>query len=177
MTAHSQSLLDFLDAPVVVGDPAGQAVYTNPAFDSAFHTTREQVRGQALAGLFEGGGREAVLQAVAQVCEGSSSVRFRLRDDGVGYAALASPIEVEQGRVGVLILLTEEVHVTDLVPILQREIEEPLDELARCVGELSEQLAAQAHPGCTALLEDVARTLGRLRKRCESWRTYPSASR
>jgi hypothetical protein len=135
------------------------------------------VRGQALASLFEGGGREAVLQAVVQVCGGSNSVRFRLRDDGVGYAALASPIEVEQGRVGVLILLTEEVHVTDLVPVLQREIEEPLDELARCLSELSQQLGRRADPSCKALLEDAARTLGRLRKRSESWRSYPSTSR
>ena len=177
MTSGSVSLIDFLDAPVVVGDPDGQAVYTNPAFDSAFHTTRERAQGQALAGLFQGGGREAVLQAVVQVCGGSSSVRFRLRDDGVGYAALASPIEVEQGRVGVLILLTEEVHVTDLVPVLQRELEEPLDELGRCLAALSQQIGGRQDPSCTALLEDAARTLGRLRKRCESWRSYPSASR
>ncbi len=176
MNLGPKSLLDFLDAPVVVGDPEGVAVYTNPAFDDAFRTTREQARGRPLAGLFEGGGREAVLQAVAQVCQGSSSVRFRLRDDGVGYAALASPIEVEQGRVGVLILLTEEVHVKDIVPILQREVQEPIDELAACLGELSKQQAAR-DPRCKALLEDAARSLGRLRKRCESWRTYPSASR
>jgi PAS domain-containing protein len=175
--SESRSLVDFLDAPVVVGDPDGRAVYTNPAFDSAFRTTRDRVRGQALAGLFQGGGREAVLQAVAQVCAGSSSVRFRLRDDGTGYAALASPIEVEQGRVGVLILLTEEVHVSDLVPVLQREVEEPLDEIARCLAELSEKLGPQANPTCTALLEDAARSLSRLRKRCESWRTYPAANR
>lgn len=176
MKLGPKSLLDFLDAPVVVGDPDGRAVYTNPSFDTAFRTSREEARGEPLASLFLGGGREAVLQAVAQVCSGSSSVRFRLRDGEVGYAALASPIEVEQGRVGVLILLTEEVHVTDLVPILQRDIEEPLDELGRCLGALSEHLPDE-HPRCAAILEEAARALGRLRKRSEGWRTYPSTSR
>ena len=177
MNIGSRSLLDFLEAPVVVGDPDGRAVYTNPAFDAAFGTSREQARGESLASLFQGGGREAMLQAVAQVCGGSSAIRFRLRNGELGYSALASPIEVEQGRVGVLILLSEEVHVTDLVPLLQRDVEEPLDEIARCLGELSQQLATRRDPSCTVLLEDAARALGRLRKRCESWRTYPSASR
>jgi PAS domain S-box-containing protein len=177
MNIGSRSLLDFLDAPVVVGDPDGRAVYTNPAFDAAFGTQRERARGESLASLFQGGGREAMLRAVAQVCGGSSAIRFRLRDGELGYSALASPIEVEQGRVGVLILLVEEVHVTDLVPLLQREVEEPLDEIARCLGELSQQLGRRADPSSTVLLEDAARALGRLRKRCESWRTYPSASR
>ncbi len=174
MKLGSRSLLDFLEAPIVVGDPDGRAVYTNPAFDAAFHTG-QRARGEPLANLFQGGGREAMLRAVAKVCGGSSAIRFRLRDGELGYAALASPIEVEQGRVGVLILLIEEVHVSDLVPQLQREIEEPLDEIARCLGELSQQPGTRGDPSRSLLLEDAARALGRLRKRCESWRSQPSA--
>lgn len=177
MTAQSKSLLDFLDAPVVVGDPDGRAVYVNPAFERCFDTSREVARAKPLAQLFEGGGREAVLMAVAQVCEGSSPVRFRLREGDVGWAALASPIEAEQGRVGVLILLTEELHVTDLGPVLQRGVEEHLDEIGQCLGQLSEQLGGRRDSTHLATLQDAARALERLRKRCEGWRTHPPQRR
>ena len=36
MSSSSRSLLDFIDAPVVVGDPDGRAVYVNPAFQQKF---------------------------------------------------------------------------------------------------------------------------------------------
>ena len=75
-TRNNSSLLDFLDAPVVVGDPDGRAVYANPAFKDAFSLSDEAMRVQPLAGLFVGGGRVAVLGAVAKVCQGSNPVRF-----------------------------------------------------------------------------------------------------
>ena len=44
MTGAEQSLLSFLDAPVIVGDPEGRAVYVNPAFQSRFGITAEAAR-------------------------------------------------------------------------------------------------------------------------------------
>ena len=68
------SLLSFLDTPVVVGDPDGRAAYVNPAFETRFSVSAEEVTGEPLANLFEGGVREAVLTAVAAVCTGAPGV-------------------------------------------------------------------------------------------------------
>jgi len=35
------SLLSFLDAPVVVGDPDGRAAYVNPTFETRFAVSAE----------------------------------------------------------------------------------------------------------------------------------------
>jgi PAS domain-containing protein len=59
------SLLSFLDAPVLVGDPEGRVIYVNPAFERRFCQDDESVQGAELVSLFEGGGREAILNAVA----------------------------------------------------------------------------------------------------------------
>ena len=91
MTGVEQSLLSFLDAPVIVGDPDGRVVYANPAFESRFGITAEAARGRSLAELFEGGGREAVLHAVAEVYEYGESFRFRVRERGVGFASSLPP--------------------------------------------------------------------------------------
>ena len=45
----SLSLLSFLDAPLVVGDPDGRAAYVNPAFEVRFAASAETVIGQPLA--------------------------------------------------------------------------------------------------------------------------------
>ena len=108
MAEGARSLMDFVGAPVVVGDPDGRAVYINPAFESHFGISRVAATGQPLASLFEGGGREAVLRAVAEVCAGGETVRIYLKENEVRYMATASPIVAEQGRVGVVILLTSE---------------------------------------------------------------------
>ena len=63
MNGADRSLLSFIDAPVVVGDPDGHAVYVNPAFESRFDIAADRALGRPLAELFEGGGREAVLAA------------------------------------------------------------------------------------------------------------------
>lgn len=160
MSGSSRSLLDFLDAPIVVGDPDGRAVYVNPAFESCFAVSRETAKGEPLASLFEGGGREAMLNAVAGVYRGQSSVRFRLREGGVGYAALASPIVVEEGRVGVIILLTEELPIEERLLAFHRDVQEPMDELTRCLSDLILGPAASA-------AEDGIRALERIRKRME----------
>jgi PAS domain-containing protein len=100
MAPGAPSLLSFLEAPVLVGDPDGRAAYVNPAFEARFGVTAEGVTGQPLAVLFDGGLREAMLRAVAEACERGTTARFHLRHAGVGYAAVASPIVAEDARVG-----------------------------------------------------------------------------
>jgi PAS domain S-box-containing protein len=158
------SLLTFLDAPLVVGDPEGRAAYVNPAFESRFSVTAEEVIGQPLASLFEGGVREAVLRAVAQVCEKGQNARFRVRHGGTGYAGLASPIVAEDSRVGFVVLLLETSAAEERMLALQRETQEPLGELGRVLEELVEQTGGRRHEMYRTLVEDGLRALARLRK-------------
>jgi len=158
------SLVDFLDAPVVVGDPEGRAVYLNPAFESRFGAAPESALGTPLAELFEGGGREAVLRAVARVCERGESVRFRVRERGMGYAAVVSPIVAEDARVGVVILLFEEVETAERMLALHREIQDPLGELAGSLDAMLEQTGGRRSERYRGLVEDGLRALSRLRK-------------
>lgn len=167
MTAGSVSLLDFLDAPVVVGDPDSRVVYVNSAFESCSGIRAAAAKGQRLAELFEGGGREAVLRAVAGVCEIGKSVRFRLRMSRVGYAALASPIKSNESSVGVVILLTEELENDPRVLALHREIHEPLDEIARCLAEFSEATGGLRSSHYRRVLDDGVRALSAVRKHVE----------
>ena len=160
----SPSLLSFLDAPVVVGDPEGRAAYVNPAFESRFSVSAEVVTGRPLASLFDGGAREAVLQAVAEVCEKGESAHFRVRHGAAGYAGLASPIVAEDARVGFVILLLETSAAEEKVLALQRETQEPLDELDRVLDELLEQTGGRRAGAYRTLVEDGLRALSRLRK-------------
>ena len=57
MTGAEQSLLSFLDAPVIIGNPEGCAVYVNPAFQARFGVTAAAAGGRSLAEFFGGGGR------------------------------------------------------------------------------------------------------------------------
>jgi hypothetical protein len=159
-----QSLLSFLDAPVVVGDPDGSAVYVNPAFESRFDVTSAATRGLPLSELFEGGGREAVLRAVAQVLSHGDSVRFRVRERGVGFAAVASPIVADESRVGVVILLKEEVDGGERLMALHREIADPVDELQGLLDALLEQTGGRRAAQYRAGVEDGLRALARVRK-------------
>jgi PAS domain-containing protein len=105
--SQGKSLLSFMDAPVLVGDPEGRVVFANPAFVRAFCADQGSPQGENLATLFAGGGREAVLAAVEKVCSQGEPVKFRLREGESGYLAVASPIEAEESRVGVIILMIE----------------------------------------------------------------------
>ena len=138
MTSGSRSLMDFVDAPMLVGDPEGLVVYVNPAFEREFGRSAAEVSGQPLAAVFEGGGREAILDAVARVCGGEVRVRFHLRESAKGFAALASPVEAEEGRVGVIVLLTTETS-EERPMAFQRAVREPLDELASCLLAISSE--------------------------------------
>jgi hypothetical protein len=159
-----QSLLSFLDAPVVVGDPDGTAVYVNPAFEGRFDVTSAATTGLPLSELFEGGGREAVLRAVAQVFEHGESVRFRVRERGVGFAAVASPIVADEARVGVVILLKEEVDGGERLMAIHREIVDPVDELQGLLDALLEQTGGRRAARYRSGVEDGLRALARIRK-------------
>ncbi|MEN8158773.1 MAG: hypothetical protein ABFS41_01730 [Myxococcota bacterium] len=161
MIGGERSLLSFLDAPVVVGDPEGMAIYVNPAFEMRFERAAGRVPGVALAELFEGGAREAVLHAVMGACRQGESVRFRLREGAVGFSAVVSPIEAQGEQVGVLILLKEEVEGVERILALHRQMEQPLDELAHALQQLPDQVRDAR---LRAILEDALRSLGRVRK-------------
>jgi PAS domain S-box-containing protein len=149
-----------------VGDPDGRVVYVNAAFEREFGRSRREVSGQPLAIIFEGGGREAILDAVARVCSGEAGVRFHLRESGRGYAALASPVEAEEGRVGVIVLLTSEAGDERLLAF-QRRVREPLDELAGCLQEIS-GAADELSPKLQILVAEGLRALERIRKWSEA---------
>ncbi len=131
MTGAEPSLLAYLEVPVLVGDPQGRTVYVNPAFEQRFGLEGEAARGAPLAQLFEGGGREAVLSAVAGVLEEWQSVRFRLRERGTGFTATASPIIAGGQNVGVVILLKEEVEGMERLFHLHRMLGDAVEDLGR----------------------------------------------
>lgn len=158
-----RSLMDFVDAPVLVGDPEGRAVYVNPAFERDFRATKESITGTPLAELFEGGGREAVLAAVAGICGGSAQERFRLREGDKGFEALASPVEVEEGRVGVVILLFEE-RSDEGIKTFRREVQGPLDEITHCLVAFSSQTGERRDERYRILVAEGLRAVERLRK-------------
>jgi hypothetical protein len=160
----SGTLLSFLDAPVVVGDPEGRAAYVNPAFEARFAIGASAATGAPLASLFDGGVREAVLQAVAEVCRSGASRRFRVRHAGAGYAALASPIVAEDARVGFVIVFLESAADDERLHALAREIREPAEELAGVMEDAAERLRGGRDEAVRALLDDGQRALARLRK-------------
>jgi hypothetical protein len=163
-TSSTTSLLDFLGAPIVVGDPEGSVIYVNPAFERAFSKPADEACGESLAVLFEGGGREAILTAVAEVCSRGETVNFRLREAGAAFLGLASPIEVAEDRVGVVILLTDEPAVDQRLMAFQAEITEPLDETAQALDELLEQTGGRRAERYRTLVERGASALARARK-------------
>jgi PAS domain-containing protein len=159
-----RTLLSYLDAPVVVGDPDGCAVYANPAFELCFERAVGRVPGAPLAELFEGGAREAVLRAVVVAASQGESVRFRLREGAQGFAAVASPIASGGESVGVVILLKEEVEGVERVLALHRTMEQPMDELGQVVQQLLELPVVAREARLRALLGDAQQALARLRK-------------
>jgi len=158
------SLLNFLDAPIVVGDPEGHVIYLNPAFERAFGRPARESLGQPLALLFEGGAREAILGAVAEVCSRGETVSFKLREGTGAYLGLASPIEADRDRVGVVILLTEEPGVDERLIAFQAEIAEPLDEAMQALDELLEQTGGRRAERYRSLVERGIGALERARK-------------
>ena len=160
----AESLLSYLDAPIVVGDPDGRAVYVNPAFEERFPRAGKSALGLPLAELFDGGAREAVLRGVVSACESRETARFRLRAGEVGYSAVASPIASAGQAVGVVILFKEELGEAERLLQIQREMQGALDELSGTLDTLLEQTGGRRNPQHRALVEDGVRGINRLRK-------------
>jgi hypothetical protein len=146
MGAGGLSLLSFLDAPVLVGDPEGRAAYVNPAFESRFGVSAEGVTGRPLALLFDGWLRESMLRAVAEACERGTTARFYLRHAGVGYAAIASPIIAEDARVGVVVVLVESGASDERLLAVGRRVHRSCHELGAQLAQLAECVAALEGP-------------------------------
>jgi hypothetical protein len=113
---------------------------------------------------------------VADVCSGAGPVRFPLREDGCGYWAVASPISAEENRVGVVILITVELSSDRRMIECAKEIQEPLEELTRCLGEFAEQVGGRRAERYRLMLEDVANTVELLRKRSDELQSLLSGT-
>jgi len=164
MSEDGRSLLTFLPAPVAVGDPEGRAVYVNPAFRERFDAAAGTVQGRPLAELFVGGGREAVLQAVASVCGEGGQARFRIREGGHGYAVVAAPIQAEGQTVGLVFLFCDEVAGEERLLAFHREVAEPLGELSQCLDALLEQTGGRRAARFRGLVEEGLRCVERIQK-------------
>ena len=124
--AEEISLLGYLNTPILVGDPDGNIVYANPSFCERFAASVEDPVGMPLAAVFGGGAREVMLKATAEVLQRGQAARLQLREGGFGYAGLASPIEAEDDRVGVVMVLLEEQSNEEYLTALADEISDPL---------------------------------------------------
>jgi len=151
--AESISLLGYVQTPILVGDPEGRIVYANPAFCSIFCTGADDPIGRPLAMVFGGGAREAVLSATASVLEGGRAARLQLREAGRGYTGLASPIEAEDDRVGVIMVLLEEPSNEDQLGGLVEEVASPLVAAMDSIRLASSELRAVLTERQQGLLE------------------------
>ena len=104
-----------------------------------------------------------MLGAVAKVCSGGERARFKIREGDKGFTALASPVEVEEGRVGVIILLTEE-PMEERMLAFRRDIQEPLDELSSCLMAISTETGERRDEKWRVLVAEGLRSLERMRK-------------
>jgi nitrogen-specific signal transduction histidine kinase len=158
-TAEDISLLAHLQTPILVGDPDGCIVYANPAFRSRFCETGEDPMGQPLAMVFGGGAREVVLTATAEVLERGQPARIQIREGAYGYTGLASPIEAEDDRVGVVMVLLEEQSSEDYLTGLADEIGEPIAEAMQTMQSISQSLDAGLADNQRAMFERGIRSI------------------
>jgi len=159
LLGESRSLLDFLDAAVLVADPQGSAVYANPAFEHCFEVRAKGITGKRLSEIFGGGARESVLSALARACVQSGRVRFMIRHNQKGYEATASPILSDGMRVGVLLLFNEEVDDKEQLLALQRKLQDSIESLQGIVDALK----GPQLPSPSALAEDAGQVTEALR--------------
>ena len=153
-TAEEISLLGHLHTPILVGDPDGCIVYANASFRERFCGLDDDPVGQPLALVFGGGAREVVLTATAEVLQRGQTARLQIREGGFAYAGLCSPIEAEDDRVGVVMVLLEEHSNEEHLTGLADEIGEPMTDALKAMQGLSEQLGG-------SLLEEQQRLLER----------------
>jgi hypothetical protein len=138
--AESISLLGYVRTPVLVGDPDGLIVYANPSFRAVFCAMDDDPVGQPLAMVFGGGAREVVLSATASVLERGQPARLQIREAGHGYTGLASPIEAEDDRVGVIMVLLEEQSNEEHLTGLTDEVAGPIAEALQSIQAMSAQM-------------------------------------
>lgn len=153
-TSEEISLLGHLHTPILVGDPEGCIVYANGSFRERFCGLDDDPVGQPLALVFGGGAREVVLTATAEVLQRGQAARLQIREGGFAYAGLCSPIEAEDDRVGVVMVLLEEQSNEEHLSGLADEIGEPIVDALQSMQKLSDQLGA-------SLLEEQQRLLDR----------------
>lgn len=157
--AEETSLLGHLDAPILVGDPEGCIVYANQSFRDHFCGHDEDPAGEPLAMVFGGGAREAVLMATAEVLQRGQAARLRVREGGSAYTGLCSPIEAEDDRVGVVMVMLEEQSNEEHLTGLADEIGEPIAEALQSMHQLSENLTGSLLDDQQRLLENALRQL------------------
>ncbi|MCP4905532.1 MAG: PAS domain-containing protein [bacterium] len=139
-TTKEISLLGFVQTPILVGDPDGCIVYANPSFCDIFCGLEGDPVGQPLAMVFGGGAREAVLAATAEVLQRGKAARMQIREGGSAFTGLCSPIEAEDDRVGVVMVLLEEESDEEHLTGLADEIAEPIAVAIQAMHGLSDQL-------------------------------------
>lgn len=152
-SAEEISLLGHLDTPILVGDPEGHVVYANPSFRKRFCAGGADPTGEALASLFGGGAREAVLKVTAEVLQRGQASRLQIREGGVGYVGLASPIEAEDDRVGVVMVMLEEQSNEDHLAGLAEELADPIGDALRGVSRVLEAPGAALNDDQRSSLE------------------------
>ena len=155
--AEERSLLGHLDAPILVGDPEGYVVYANQSFRDHFCGHDEDPVGDPLAMVFGGGAREAVLMATAEVLQRGQAARLKIREGGNAYTGLCSPIEAEDDRVGVVMVMLEEQSNEEHLTGLAEEIGEPIAEALQSMHQLSEKLTGTLLDDQQRLLENALR--------------------
>jgi hypothetical protein len=157
--SEGNSLLGFVETPILVGDPDGCIVYANPCFRRCFGVDDHSLMGQPLAMVFGGGAREVVLSVTASVLDRGEAARIKIREAGVGYVGLASPIEAEDDRVGVIMVLLEEQSSEEHLSSMVDEISAPLATALCGLQALSEPVRARLNEAQRAKFEDVLRGL------------------
>lgn len=158
------SLLGYLNTPIMVGDPDGNIVYANPSFRARFGASVEDPVGMPLAAVFGGGAREVVLKATAEVLQRGQAARLQLREGGYGYVGLASPIEAEDDRVGVVMVMLEEQSNEEYLTALTDEISDPIADALRGLQSLSSLMKADATEDQQALIDRSLRSLETAKK-------------
>jgi hypothetical protein len=138
----------------------------NPAFETDFLVVADEVVGEPLANPFEGGGREALLRAVAQVCEpsGKQTTRFALMAGARAYRVLVSAVEAEAGRVGVVLLLVHESPRESRLQAFRREVLSTLDEISEVFEAVAFDADGEHGDARRSAVAEGARCVERIRK-------------
>ena len=151
--AEEISLLGHLQTPILVGDPDGFVVYANPTFRERFCGLGDDPVGESLSLVFGGGAREAVLMATAEVLQRGQAARLKIREGGRSYAGLCSPIEADDDRVGVVMVMLEEDSSEEHLAALADELADPIGDALKSLHDLSERLGADLVDDARGVLE------------------------